>query len=528
MTDTTLTTSKAEAVPGLPPFRLGALFGLAVLTGVAAQAGLPGSIIALVPTGILLLICSPLDWPNRNRSFRLLLGLTIGVTLAIAIQPGPLNLGIGWLTFALLAYAAKGGSFSDLLQSLQSVLFQLLFSPAESAKAAATVGSAFRSRAMGGLKPQAAIVPVLAVLLFTLLFMVSNQSYFDAVTGIFDFRIEQEWWQTIIISLLVLQLLIAILAMTSMRLSPAMSLEAEAPSWHVGLFSPGSVIATLACLNGVFLLQNILDAQYLWSGMLGTPGNSYAEYAQKGAFTLIVTVILAAGLMILSLWPGSRTNASRAVRLLVYVWLLQNGMLLASCAARLHFYIDAYGLTLLRLASMVWMGLIGGGLVLVAIRIIRNRSNLWLVNANIVWVFAVLWASGFADFSRIVAAYNADRAVREDTIDRTYMEFLGPSALPALKELQEAREFWGLESSIATLKSRLRDQQSDWRLWTLRGALLSTELVRPLPPPPESGMVSPCPTRDTLASSSDPSRNSSGASLPGGDCPVPNSPPVPR
>jgi len=58
---------------------------LAGLTGIAWQAGLPGSVIAAVPAGLLLLICTPLDWPRRSASFKLMLLLAVGAVLAIAL-----------------------------------------------------------------------------------------------------------------------------------------------------------------------------------------------------------------------------------------------------------------------------------------------------------------------------------------------------------------------------------------------------------------------------------------------------------
>jgi hypothetical protein len=524
MTDTSLTDSTPEDAPTHTPLRLGIAVCLAGLAGVTAQTGLPGSVIALIPAGLLLLICSPLNWKGRSLPFKLLLGLAVGITMAIAIEPGPLNLALAWLTFALLVFATRSGALEDLLKSCLATLDQLIVSPAMTARSARKAHAALRSNISSGLDWRMTVLPVLSAAVFTLLFVVSNTTFSEIVFRALDFDFDSKWLRTALIFAIVLQLLLTALAMTSARLPSSFNLDAGAPAWHEVLFSPGSVIATLAALNAVFLLQNVLDAQHLWSGLLGTPGYGYARYAQKGAFTLIITVLLAAGLMILSLWPGTRTNASLYVRLLVFAWAIQNGFLLASCTARLYFYVDAYGLTLWRLASLIWMGLIGCGLVLVALRILWNRSNLWLVNANLAAAFLVLWASCFADFRGAVAQYNVSAFNGHNSLDLQYMFALGPHALPALSRIGDVRK----SSSLMTHVTRLEAQQSDWRSWTVRGAIISKSIAPVnLPAQRESGMLPECQT-SRPAYSSNPSPSSSGTSLPGAGCPAPSSPYAPR
>jgi hypothetical protein len=502
-------------------FRLGILAGLAVLAGVASQAGFPGSVIALVPAGLLLVIVSPLNWRDRNLAFKLLLLLAAGLTLAIAIEPGALNLTLAWFTMALLVLIARGGSLQDLLQSLMSVLGQAVRSPAGSARAVRNARADFAARSSVKLDWRMAVLPVLSVLGFTVLFMASNDAFSSLVSELFAVKPDLAWSRTAIISLVVLQLLLAVTAITAARGAPFWSLEADAPGWHAVLFSPGSVMVTLVALNAVFLVQNLLDAQFLWSGMLGTSGNAYAAYAQRGAYTLIITILLAAALMIISLWPGSRTNASAVVRILVYIWILQNVFLLLSCAARLMFYVDAYGLTLLRLASFIWMGLIACGLILVALRVMLGRSNLWLVNANLAAAFLVLWASCFIDFRGAVAQYNISWSLATKRWDLRYIHSLGPNALPALSRL-------GIQATNPLVKT-LEAQQSDWRHWTLRGHIFATAIQGlSLPGQQESEMVPECQTASTKADSSTLSPSSSVMNSQGGDCPVPNSQPAPR
>src|SRR5690606_27350298 len=58
-------------------------------------------------------------------------------------------------------------------------------------------------------------------------------------------------------------------------------------------------VKTLVVLNAVFLVQLALDARYLLLGAALPEGMTYAQYAHRGAYPLIVTALLA-GAMVLA------------------------------------------------------------------------------------------------------------------------------------------------------------------------------------------------------------------------------------
>ena len=63
------------------------------------------------------------------------------------------------------------------------------------------------------------------------------------------------------------------------------------------------------------------------------------------------------------------------IRPLVYLWVGQNVLLVASSILRLDLYVDIYMLTYCRIAAFIWMGLVALGLILIVARIVLNRSK---------------------------------------------------------------------------------------------------------------------------------------------------------
>ena len=81
------------------------------------------------------------------------------------------------------------------------------------------------------------------------------------------------------------------------------------------------------------------------------------------------------------------------------------------------------------------MGLVALGLVLIILRIVYGKSGRWLINANALAAFGVLYAAAFLNFSALVADYNVrhsrDVGGRGQFLDMRYLAELGPAALPS-------------------------------------------------------------------------------------------------
>jgi hypothetical protein len=243
-------------------------------------------------------------------------------------------------------------------------------------------------------------------------------------------------------------------------------------------FSLGSVTLSLFAFNAVFALQNGLDLAFLWSAAPLPQGMTLAEYAHRGAYPLIATALLAGLFVLVTLRPGSAMADRPAIRRLVYLWIGQNVLLVASTILRTLDYVDAYSLTRLRIAALIWMVLVAIGLLLICWRIWRGRSGAWLINANAVAALLTLSACSFVDLGSVAASWNV-RHARElggagSAIDLCYLNQLDASALLPLTEL-EGRKLPPVLRERATwtrnlIMDRLEQRQGDWHGWTWRGA----------------------------------------------------------
>ncbi|RWM71171.1 MULTISPECIES: DUF4173 domain-containing protein [Mesorhizobium] len=247
------------------------------------------------------------------------------------------------------------------------------------------------------------------------------------------------------------------------------------------VFGKAAILRALVVFNILFAVQTALDATYLWGGIALPDGLTYAAYAHRGAYPLIVTALLAAGFVLAALRPGSAPSSDPFIRRLVYVWVAQNIVLVISSILRLDLYIGIFALTYWRVAALVWMGLVAAGLALIIARIALEKSNEWLLSANLLTLSLTLYACSFINFAALIANYNVEHSFemtgRGTKLDFWYLRSLGPSAWPALYRFLEHQaetnaasvpSYRQLARLLGQDQARYRAGQENWRAWSFR------------------------------------------------------------
>lgn len=237
------------------------------------------------------------------------------------------------------------------------------------------------------------------------------------------------------------------------------------PGWRFGgVVNLGAVTSSLWLFNAMFAVQSAMDAAFLWGGAALPAGMSHASYAHRGAYPLVVTALLA-GLFALISRPYAAE--SRVLRALLLAWIGQNLLLTASALLRLQAYVEAYGLTYLRISAAIWMGLVALGLALVAWAVWRGRGNGWLALRAAGLGVGVLYACCFVNFAEKIAAGNLAAAAEGRlayALDLAYLCELGPDGWRPMYRA-------GAAAGCAMLEIDLNPPALEgWRDWSWRSA----------------------------------------------------------
>ena len=254
-------------------------------------------------------------------------------------------------------------------------------------------------------------------------------------------------------------------------------------------FSQKSITLSLILFNLIFAAQNSLDLPFLLDSTTTLPsGLTYAQYARAGAYPLIITILLAAGYVLLVFDERRSHYHSKLAENLVYLWLAQNILLLISAFVRNYHYVEYFSLTYMRLSAFIWMGLIATGLLLIIGRISLRKSNTWLVSANILALLGTLYICSFINFSRHIAFFNVNHSFEKtgdgQQLDLVYMAHLGTQALPALIQSRDYIDTANprrnsLDYTINDLQiENANAATGNWRGWTYREYILYKSLLQ--------------------------------------------------
>jgi hypothetical protein len=238
----------------------------------------------------------------------------------------------------------------------------------------------------------------------------------------------------------------------------------------------------LVVVNLIFFAANSIDISYLWSGVELPEGMTISKFVHSGTYSLIASVVLAALVLSVLFQQHREITQARAQWFLAMLWIGQNLLLLGNVLLRVKFYVDAYQLSVLRLHLGLFLALVAVGFVLLAIRVVQQRSLSWLIGANMLAVFVLFFSLQFWDTRKSVARYNVVQAAAtpEKSVDLYYLSELGPSAWGILRDL-EAGAVEGLENlapdagsfmDAIRKKEVVRMEGESWREFQLQRTLM--------------------------------------------------------
>lgn len=211
----------------------------------------------------------------------------------------------------------------------------------------------------------------------------------------------------------------------------------------------------LIVLNLLFAVFNAVQLTVLFGGydtVLQETGLSYAEYARQGFWQLLWATLLTLAVIGLALrWaPRGMQGDRNLVRAVLGALCALTLIVVVSALRRMDLYVDAYGLTRLRISVAgveLWLGLV---IVLIMVAGARGLSGQRgvgrLPRAVTATAAAGVLAFGFLSPDGLVARQNVERYERTGKIDLPYLLRLSADAVPALDRLPEPERSCALEA----------------------------------------------------------------------------------
>ncbi|MGW3661718.1 DUF4153 domain-containing protein [Streptomyces sp. NPDC005141] len=236
----------------------------------------------------------------------------------------------------------------------------------------------------------------------------------------------------------------------------------------------------LIVLVVLFAAFNAVQLAVLFGGydaVLEKTGQTYAQYARQGFWQLLLVTLLTLLVVVFALRWAPRDDASdkKLVRGVLGTLCGLALVVVASAVRRMDMYVEAYGLTRLRLsvvAGELWLGL-----VIALIMAAGVWGARWLPRVVAASAAAGVLAFGLLSPDGLIAERNVQRYEDTGKFDLEYARELSADAVPALDKLKEPMRSCAL-SSIA---DDLGENDTPWYA-TSWGAARARDILRDRPP----------------------------------------------
>ncbi|MEW5785061.1 MAG: DUF4173 domain-containing protein [Bacillota bacterium] len=249
----------------------------------------------------------------------------------------------------------------------------------------------------------------------------------------------------------------------------------NAPVPEIKKWDPITVLTFLLLLNAVYAVFAAIQFSYLFgvSGLALPAGYTYAEYARRGFFELIVVSVLNFGMLLIVIGAVCKKNrvALGVIQGLLVLMAISTAVILTSAHLRLSLYEQAYGFTFLRVIAHVFMAYIAGLLIISLVKIFRYTIKLNQVFFIVSAVFYL--AINYANIDGFIARKNIDRYLALGKLDQAYLLSLSNNAAPQLARLLDDEDRIIAGAIRADLNWRRAALPDHWQSFNLADYRLS-------------------------------------------------------
>lgn len=192
-----------------------------------------------------------------------------------------------------------------------------------------------------------------------------------------------------------------------------------------------AAIFLLIVLNLLILILNVTDINWVWFNF-EWEGQYLKQFVHEGTWLLIFSILISITI-VLWFFRGNLNflSTNKTLKLLSYIWLLQNVVLTVSVSIRNFYYISYFSLAYKRIGVIIFLILTLIGLITVLYKVMHKRSGFWLIKTNAVAWFAVLVISSAIPWDIYIARYNFSHA-GQSFVHLNFLSGLSDKALPYL------------------------------------------------------------------------------------------------
>ena len=197
-----------------------------------------------------------------------------------------------------------------------------------------------------------------------------------------------------------------------------------------------AAVFLLAVLNLIILLLNGIDIYWVWFNFEWN-GAYLKQFVHEGTYLLILSILVSV-VIVLYFFRNNLNHyrKNKTLRILSYLWLAQNAVLVVSVAIRNFWYIHYFALAYKRIGVIVFLLLTLYGIYTVWQKVHKQKTGYYLLRTNSYALFVLMILCTVPNWDVWIARYNFSR-YRTAFVHLNFLADLSDKALPELDKTPE-------------------------------------------------------------------------------------------
>ncbi len=184
-------------------------------------------------------------------------------------------------------------------------------------------------------------------------------------------------------------------------------------------------------LNLILLVVNSIDIYWVWFNF-EWQGQYLKQFVHEGTWLLILSILISIGIVLYFFRANLNFySRNKTLKILNYIWLLQNAVLAVSVAIRNFWYIYYYALAYKRIGVIIFLIMMLFVMYTVFVKVRTRKTAFYLFRMNALFLYCLLLISSLFNWDGIIARYNFSHADRS-FLHLDFLARLSDKTLPVL------------------------------------------------------------------------------------------------
>ncbi|WP_041701837.1 DUF4153 domain-containing protein [Gottschalkia acidurici] len=225
-----------------------------------------------------------------------------------------------------------------------------------------------------------------------------------------------------------------------------------------------TVLTIICCISIVYLIFSVVQISYLYgdSENIIKSGFTYAEYARRGFFELVIVTLINFTILILSInfTKVDGRKVAVALKVLYSLLIIFTFNMIFSSFYKMNLYEQAFGYTRLRILVQIFIVYLGALLLIVLSKVWKKKIKALKLGLIVSMAFYI--GLNFINIDKLIIKNNIDRYFETGNIDMEYITSLSCDGIEEMERLLKVEDNYVVKENAKTYINKKQEELNQY------------------------------------------------------------------